>query len=118
MGRVAEVVAGFLKVEEAELLTELLASEGIEAWFEGAVASCLGPLIPGAGGGARLLVPVASAGRARELIAQSGLFGGVGAEAPEPQADDRRGRVASSLYPVLVALAVVGATLLRLAIGG
>ena len=116
MGRAAEVVAGFLRVEEAELLTELLASEGIEAWFEGAVASCLGPLIPGAGGGARLLVPAVSAARARELIAQSGFFGG--AAAPEPQADERRGRMAFTLYPLLVGLAVVAATLARLAVDG
>ncbi len=117
MGRAAEVVAGFLKVEEAELLTELLASEGIEAWFEGAVASCLGPLIPGAGGGARLLVPAPSADRAREVIAQSGFFRrGLAVVAEPTAADERGGRF--PLYPLLVAAAVVGATLLRMVVGG
>lgn len=100
------------------MLTELLSSSGIEAWFEGAVASCLGPLIPGAGGGARLLVPAAHAERARELIAASGVFRGDDAGACiEPDAGARVGRVAFGLYPLVVMLIVVGATLARMALG-
>ncbi len=120
MGSAAEVVAGFLRVEEAEMLSELLASEGIEAWFEGAVTACLGPLLPGAGGGARLLVPAGDADRARELIAQSGLLGAAGAGTPAepPREGEQAGRVIFPLYPVLVMLLVVGATLARLWIGG
>ena len=119
MGRAAEVVAGFLRVEEAEMLSELLASEGIDAWFEGAVAACLGPLIPGAGGGAKLLVPTASAERAREIVAASGLLGGAGAAGleAEPAGAERVGRVTYPLYPLLVALAVLGATAASLAFG-
>ncbi len=117
MGRAAEVVAGFLEVEEAEMLSELLASEGIDAWFEGAVASCLGPLIPGAGGGARLLVPSPDAARARELIAASGLFRSDGASpAPDPR-EEPTGRDVFSLYPLIIGLAVVGATIARYVAG-
>lgn len=114
MGRAVEVVAGFLKVEEAEMLAELLGSAGIDAWFEGAVASCLGPLIPGAGGGARLLVPTADAGRAREVIAGSGLFrAGAARLRPAPEPDEPTGRVSFSIYPLVIALVVVGATIAR-----
>jgi hypothetical protein len=115
VGRAVEVVAGFLKVEEAEMLAELLGSAGIDAWFEGAVASCLGPLIPGAGGGARLLVPTSDAGRAREVIAASGIFraGAAGPQlAAEPE-EEPTGRASFSFYPVVIALAVVGATIAR-----
>lgn len=121
MGRAAEVVAGYLGVEEAEMLAELLAADGIDAWFEGAVASCLGPLIPGAGGGAKLLVPAASADRAREVIASSGIFrieGASGVPAAAPADDHQCGRIAFPLYPLLVTLAVVGATVLRMVVSG
>jgi hypothetical protein len=124
MHRDAEVVAGFLRVEEAEMLTELLSSAGIEAWFEGAIGTALGGLIPGAGGGAKLLVRGADAPRARELIAASGIFRAeptAGADpatqaaeagaAPGAEAGDRglrKGRF--PLYPLLVVAAVVAAT--------
>jgi hypothetical protein len=123
--RDAEIVAGFLRVEEAEMLTELLNSAGIQAWFEGAVGSTLGPLIPGAGGGAKLLVRSADAAQARELIAASGVFrgeDGPAAEIPEaewaaegPQVGGRSGGgLASSLYPLLVVAGVVAATVIQL----
>lgn len=118
MGRAAEVVAGFLRVEEAEMLTELLSSEGIDAWFEGAVASCLGPLIPGAGGGAKLFVPAPHADRAREIIAHSGVFRGEEPCAPSASAcTASTGRVTYPLYPILVTLVVLGATVASLALG-
>jgi hypothetical protein len=118
MRRDAEVVAGFLRVEEAEMLTELLSSAGVEAWFEGAVSTPLAALIPGAGGGAKLLVRTADAARARELIGASGIFraettaelelAGAGeAGAPGPA---RAGRLAAPLYPLLVIAGVVAAT--------
>jgi hypothetical protein len=119
VGQAAEVVAGFLRVEEAEMLTELLASEGIDAWFEGAVASCLGPLIPGAGGGAKLLVPAPHAERARELIAHSGVLGGeVPCTPSESACTASTGRVTYPLYPVLITLVVVAATVASLALRG
>ncbi len=96
------------------MLAELLASAGIDAWYDGAMASCLGPLF-GTGAGARLLVDPADAERARELVAASGLFRGeVAAPASDPTPAPRPSRVAFSLYPVLVALVVAGATLLQL----
>lgn len=118
MARAAAVVAGFLRVEEAEMLTELLSSAGIEAWFEGAIASCLGPLIPGAGGGATLLVSPAHAERARDVIAASGLLGGLAPgleDAAAPLA--LAGRPALPVLPVLLALGVVAATVVRLLLG-
>lgn len=120
--RDAEVVAGFLRVEEAEMLTELLSSAGIDAWFEGAVGTTLGALIPGAGGGAKLLVRTADAAQARELIAASGILPAettaereLGAEQPpvgaEPGAGRAgAGRLAAPLYPLLVIAGVVAAT--------
>jgi len=124
--RDAVVVAGFLRVEEAEMLTELLSSAGIDAWFEGAVGASLGALIPGAGGGAKLLVRAADAAQARELIAASGVFPAdttaeraLGAEeAPGPAAPDAgraAGRLAAPLYPLLVIAGVVAATAALLA---
>lgn len=117
MGRAAaEVVAGFLRIEEAEMLTELLRSAGIEAWCQGAIASCLGALIPGAGGGAKLLVEPERADQARELIAHSGILGGVAGDLQATGDGSAAARPAFPLYPLLVTLAVVGLTLLRLAI--
>lgn len=127
MQRDAEVVAGFLRVEEAEMLTELLSSAGIEAWFEGAVSAPLGALIPGAGGGAMLLVRAADAAQARELIAASGIFRGettaesalAGEQVPDladpGAARAGRGRLAAPLYPLLVIAGVVAATAALLA---
>jgi len=122
MRRDAEVVAGFLRVEEAEMLTELLSSAGIDAWFEGAVSTPLGALIPGAGGGAKLLVRTADAARARELIGASGIFRAEPTADREPARPDpagagasdepgpARGRLAAPLYPLLVIAGVVAAT--------
>lgn len=123
MHRDAEVVAGFLRMEEAEMLTELLSSSGVEAWFEGAVGATLGALIPGAGGGARLLVPAADAARARELIAASGVFRAESTAelelralepsagpAPDAGRAPRRGGLAAPLYPLIVVAWVVAAT--------
>ncbi len=120
--RDAEVVAGFLRVEEAEMLTELLSSAGVDAWFEGAVSAPLGALIPGAGGGAKLLVRTADAARARELIGASGIFRAeptgelelagrerAGARAPG-DLHPGGGRLAAPLYPLLVIAGVVAAT--------
>lgn len=117
MRRDAEVVAGFLRVEEAEMLVELLSSSDVEAWFEGAVSSPLGALIPGAGGGAKLLVRSADAARARELIAASGIFraestaeGELRTLAPAPDGAGR-GRLAGvPLYPIFVIGGVLAAT--------
>lgn len=130
MQRDRELVAGFLRVEEAEMLSELLASAGIEAWVEGAIASVLGPLLPGAGGGAKLLVRTPDAARARELIASSGVFrgeDGATAEIPEQEwaapsssgaapdeAPGKAGRKTFLLYPLVVAAAIVAATVLQL----
>ncbi len=130
MHRDTEPVAGFLRVEEAEMLSELLASQGIESRIEGAIASALGPVLRGAAGGARLLVRAEDAERARELIATSGVFRGEdgapveilerewaapaeavpGREAPPA----RVGRKTFLLYPVVVAVLVALATALCL----
>jgi hypothetical protein len=128
--RDSELVAGFLRVEEAEMLSELLDSQGIEAWVEGAVASGLGPVLSGAGGGARLVVHAADAARAREIIATSGVFrgdGGTPAEIPEQEwathpppgvqagADaPQAGRKTFLFYPLVVVVLVVVATALRM----
>lgn len=135
MHRDNELVAGFLRVEEAEMLSELLASQGIDAWIEGAIASVLAPVLPGAGGGARLLVRAADAARARELIATSGVFRGEEGEpaeipehewaAPPVRGDlaEVEGRPAAAgrktfvFYPVLVVALVAAATALCVAVG-
>jgi hypothetical protein len=113
--RDAEVVAGFLRIEEAEMLIELLASAGVDAWPEGVVGGPLGPLIPGAGGGAKLLVRSADAARARELIAASGVFGPaadpaaqVPEEGPTPERPTRLQQF--PIYPVVVIALVLAAT--------
>lgn len=134
MQRDREPVAGFLRVEEAEMLCELLESAGIDSRVEGAVASCLAPALPGIGGGARLVVRRADAARARELIATSGLFrgeGGAAAEIPEHEwasrgpegapapvsATSSIGRKTFLFYPLVVVAAVAAATVLRLLAG-
>jgi hypothetical protein len=126
-----ELVAGFLRVEEADMLAELLGSAGIEAWVEGAIPSALGPVLPGAGGGAKLMVRRADAEQAREIIAASGVFRGEHgpvAEIPEqewsavPPAGSPGGRELETgtgvrtfvFYPLVVAAAVVAATFLRM----
>ena len=122
-----ELVAGFLRIEEADMLAELLGSAGIEAWVEGAIASALGPVLGSAGGGARLLVRRADAARAREIIAASGLFRGEDGppvEIPEEEwsarppeaatASGGSGRRTFWLYPVIVAVLVAAATFLRM----
>ncbi len=135
MRRDSEPVAGFLRVEEAEMLSELLGSHGIDSWVEGAVAPVLAPALPACGAGARLVVREADAARARDIIATSGVFRGEGratAEIPEhewasyppPGGAVRPGRAATEvgrktflLYPVIVAALVAAATLLRLLAG-
>ena len=133
MHRDSEPVAGFLRAEEAEMLSELLESAGIEAWVEAAVASVLAPALPGIGGGARLVVRKADAARARELIANSGVFrgdGGAAAEIPEQEwaaarvpagaaspAAARAGRKTFLFYPLFVLAVVAAATVLRLLAG-
>lgn len=131
MHRDRELIAGYLRVDEAEMLCELLASVGIEAWVEGAIPAGLEPVIPCACGGSKLFVPTADALRARELIATSGVFrgGGPDAEIPEEEwavppaqeprgmADEARGRRTFLFYPVLVLAAVVLATALRMLVG-
>lgn len=89
MRETSEVIAGFLRVEEADMLAELLGSAGIEARIEGAITGGLGALLPGAAGGARLRVRFADAVRARELVARSGVFAhGPAAEGDEiPEAE-------------------------------
>ncbi len=132
MRRDSEPVAGFLRVEEAEMLSELLGSHGIDSWVEGAVAPVLAPALPACGAGARLLVREADAARARDIIATSGVFrgeGGADAEIPEHEwaahpppgaaaqpgpAGTATGRKTFLLYPVLVAVLVAAATVLRL----
>ncbi len=118
MHRDSAAVAGFLLAEEAEMLEELLASAGIESWIEGAIASVLGPVLRGAGGGARLLVHRADAERAREVIAASGLFRGEGvAEVPAAWdasggAGEARGRKTFLFYPLVVLALVTTGTVL------
>ncbi len=132
MRRDSEPVAGFLRVEEAEMLSELLGSQGIDAWVEGAVAPVLAPALPALGAGARLLVREADAARARDIIANSGVFRGqegAAAEIPEQewaaypppggaaqagQAGADVGRKTFLLYPVIVVALVAAATVLRL----
>jgi hypothetical protein len=128
----SESVAGFLRIEEAEMLSELLASQGIDSWVEGAVASVLAPVLPGMGGGARLLVSPADAARAREIIARSGVFrgeDGPATEIPEQEwarfppppgvaepgrAPAEPGRKTFLLYPAAVIALVTAATALCL----
>lgn len=135
MQRDREPVAGFLRIEEAEMLSELLDSQGIEVWVEGAVASVLAPALPGIGGGAKLLVRTADAVRARDIIAHSGVFrGDEGAAADIPEQEWRRapppgdgpqaggagldgGRKTFFGYPVVVVALVVAATVLWLLAG-
>ncbi len=135
MQRDREPVAGFLRIEEAEMLSELLDSQGIEAWVEGAVASVLAPALGGIGGGAKLLVRTADAVRARDIIAHSGVFRGEeGAAADIPEQEWRTapppdgelqaggsaagaGRKTFLGYPVVVLLLVVAATVLWLLVG-
>ncbi len=133
MHRDSEPVAGFLRAEEAEMLSELLESAGIEAWVEASVASVLAPVLPGISGGARLVVRRADVARARELIANSGVFrgeGGTVAEIPEQEwatprmpagtpapgggAAARTGRKTFLFYPLFVLAVVAAATVLRL----
>jgi hypothetical protein len=115
-------VAGFLLAEEAEMLSELLSSAGIDSWTEGAIASVLGPVLR-AGGGARLLVHQADAERAREVIARSGLFRSEGDgerpgdEQAAPAGDapgEERGRKTFVLYPLVVLALVTAGTVLAL----
>ncbi len=109
--RDVEVVAGFLRVQEAEMLIELLSSADVEAWLEGALGGPLGPLIPGAGGGARLLVRSADAARARELIAASGIFGPAADPAAQVPEDgptpDRPSRLEQFPISPIVVIALV-----------
>ena len=130
MQRDSEPVAGFLRVGEAEMLSELLGAHGIECWVEGAVASVLAPALPALGAGARLVVPERDAARARDIIANSGVFRGEDgaaveipeqewAASPSPEASQpgaagpEAGRKTFLFYPVVVLVLVAAATVLR-----
>jgi hypothetical protein len=121
-----EVIAGFLRIEEADMLAELLGHAGIDVMIEGAIAGALGAALPGAGGGARLRVRAEDAARAREAVARSGVFAGgeVGpgheipdeewaapirpeTEAGEPAAGERAARTWGLFVPLLL-LVVAG----------
>ena len=123
-----QVIAGFLRVEEADMLAELLGQAGIDVTIEGAIAGALGPALPGAGGGARLRVRDEDAARAREIVAQSGVLGGgpdgpaqeipeqewsapvrPETEAGEPAPEARSAWIWGLLVPLIIVVAGLGA---------
>jgi hypothetical protein len=71
-----EVIASYLRPEEAGMLRGLLESAGIPVTVRDGALSSLNPLLQNAIGGAKLAVRSRDAERAREIIAASGLVSG------------------------------------------
>jgi hypothetical protein len=68
-----EVIASYLRPDEAGMLRGLLESAGIPASVRDDAFSSVNPLLMNAIGGAKVAVPARDAARAREIIAASGI---------------------------------------------
>jgi hypothetical protein len=72
----AEVIASYLRPDEAGMLCGLLESAGIPATIRDGALSSVNPLLQNAIGGAKLAVRSRDAERAREIISSSGVASG------------------------------------------
>lgn len=71
-----EIIASYLRPDEAGMLRGLLESEGIPATIRDEAFSSVNPHLRSAIGGAKLVVPARHATRAREIIASTGVIPG------------------------------------------
>lgn len=71
-----EVIASYLRPDEAGMLCGLLESAGIPATVRDGALSSVNPLLQNAIGGAKLAVRTRDAERAREIIASTGVVSG------------------------------------------